>query len=169
MRLPWSSVEPFWPKCREIDKKYFKTNTPFSVFSVLRIYDDVCFISVSYFWAYTIQTVTSSHALYTYMHRSIHQYIIITIPNGFDNLTQWSLEKMTAISQTTFSHVFSWMKMFTFRSKFHWSLLPNANCSPHIYHVLFSHISPLQWHHMSVKASQTADNSNVCSIVCFGW
>ena len=29
---------------------------------------------------------------------------------------------MAAISQTTFSSAFSWMKMFNFRSKFHWSL-----------------------------------------------
>ena len=29
---------------------------------------------------------------------------------------------MDAISQTTFSNTFSWMKMFEFRLKFHWSL-----------------------------------------------
>ena len=29
---------------------------------------------------------------------------------------------MDAISQTTFSNAFSWMKMFEFRLKFHWSL-----------------------------------------------
>ena len=32
--------------------------------------------------------------------------------------------KMDAISQTTFSSAFSWMKMFEFRFEFHWSL-PN--------------------------------------------
>ena len=32
---------------------------------------------------------------------------------------------MDAISQTTFSSAFSWMKMFEFRLKFHWSLFNN--------------------------------------------
>ena len=34
----------------------------------------------------------------------------------------WGRDKMDAISQTTFLSAFSWMKMFEFRSKFHWSL-----------------------------------------------
>ena len=37
-------------------------------------------------------------------------------------LTHWSRGKMDAISQTTFWSAFSWMKMFEFRWKFHWSL-----------------------------------------------
>ena len=37
-------------------------------------------------------------------------------------LTHWGRDKMVAISQTTFSSAFSWMKMFEFRLKFHWSL-----------------------------------------------
>ena len=37
--------------------------------------------------------------------------------------THWGRDKMDAISQTTFSSTFSWMKMFEFRLKFHWSLL----------------------------------------------
>ena len=37
-------------------------------------------------------------------------------------LTHWGLDKMEAISQTTCSIAFSWMKMFEFRLKFHWSL-----------------------------------------------
>ena len=37
-------------------------------------------------------------------------------------LTHWGRDKMDAISQTTFSSAFSWMKMFEFRLKFHWSL-----------------------------------------------
>ena len=31
--------------------------------------------------------------------------------------------KMAAVSQTTFSNAFSWLKMFEFRLRFHWSLL----------------------------------------------
>ena len=37
-------------------------------------------------------------------------------------LTHWGWDKMAAISQTTLSNPFSWMKIFEFRSKFHWSL-----------------------------------------------
>ena len=37
-------------------------------------------------------------------------------------LTQWGRDKMDAISQTIFWSAFSWMKMFEFRLKFHWSL-----------------------------------------------
>ena len=34
--------------------------------------------------------------------------------------------QMDAISQTTFSNAFSWMKMFEFQLKFHWSLFPRV-------------------------------------------
>ena len=37
-------------------------------------------------------------------------------------LTHWGRDKMDAISQTTFSSAFSWMKMFELQLKFHWSL-----------------------------------------------
>ena len=37
-------------------------------------------------------------------------------------LTHWGQDKMAAISQTAFSNAFSWMKMYEFRLKFHWSL-----------------------------------------------
>ena len=38
------------------------------------------------------------------------------------SLTHWVRDKMDAISQTTFWSAFSWMKVFEFRLKFHWSL-----------------------------------------------
>ena len=38
------------------------------------------------------------------------------------HLTHWGWNKMAAISQTTFSDAFSWMKMIEFSLKFHWSL-----------------------------------------------
>ena len=41
-------------------------------------------------------------------------------------LTHWGRDKMAAISQTTFSNVFSSMKTFEFRLKFHWSLFPRS-------------------------------------------
>ena len=37
-------------------------------------------------------------------------------------LTHWGRDKMAAVSQTMFSNIFSWMKMYEFRLKFHWSL-----------------------------------------------
>ena len=39
------------------------------------------------------------------------------------SLTHWGRDKMAAISQTTFSNAFSWMKMYEFRLRFHQSLL----------------------------------------------
>ena len=39
-----------------------------------------------------------------------------------DILTHLPLDKMVAISQTTFSNAFSWMKSFVFWFEFHWSL-----------------------------------------------
>ena len=38
------------------------------------------------------------------------------------HLTHWGRDKMNDISQTTFSHAFSWMKMYEFRLRFHWNL-----------------------------------------------
>ena len=37
-------------------------------------------------------------------------------------LTHWGRDQMAAISQTTLSIAFSWMKMLEFRLNFHWSL-----------------------------------------------
>ena len=39
-----------------------------------------------------------------------------------NGLTHWGRDKMDAISQTTLSNPFSWMKIFDFWLKFHWSL-----------------------------------------------
>ena len=41
-------------------------------------------------------------------------------------LTHWDRERMVAISQTSFSNAFSWMKIYEFRLKFHWSLFPRV-------------------------------------------
>ena len=47
----------------------------------------------------------------------------IYIVPGLGELTHSGRDKMAAISQTTLSNAFSWMKMLEFRYKFHWSLL----------------------------------------------
>ena len=39
-----------------------------------------------------------------------------------NSLTHWGRDKMAAIFQTTYSKAFSWMKMYKFWLKFHWSL-----------------------------------------------
>ena len=60
------------------------------------------------------QTITWANVdpvLYCYM-----------VSPGHNGLTHWGRDKMDAISQTTCSSAFSWMKMFEFRLKFHWSL-----------------------------------------------
>ena len=41
---------------------------------------------------------------------------------AFPSLTHWGRDKMATIFQTTFSNAFSWMKMYEFRLRFHWSL-----------------------------------------------
>ena len=35
---------------------------------------------------------------------------------------RWGRDKMAAVFQTTFFNMFSWMKIYEFRSKFHWNL-----------------------------------------------
>ena len=40
--------------------------------------------------------------------------------------TQWGRDKMAAIFQRTFSNAFSWMKIYKFKLRFHWSLFPRV-------------------------------------------
>ena len=42
------------------------------------------------------------------------------------HLTHWGRDQIDAISQMTFSNTFSWIKMFKFRLRFHWSLFPRV-------------------------------------------
>ena len=58
---------------------------------------------------------------------------IVSVNLG-DSLTHWGRDEMNDISQTTFSNVFSSMKMFEFRLKFHWSLFP-----PRVKSTIFQH------------------------------
>ena len=41
---------------------------------------------------------------------------------SMQGLTHWGRDKIVAISQTKFQNAFSWMKMYEFRSRFHWNL-----------------------------------------------
>ena len=58
----------------------------------------------------SVQTDTPSHK----MHHLIGHNMAL--------LTHWGRDKMAAVSQTTLSNAFSWMKMLEFRLGFHWSL-----------------------------------------------
>ena len=44
--------------------------------------------------------------------------------NQTPEINMWMPRQMDAISQTTFSNAFSWMKIYEFPLKFHWSLFP---------------------------------------------
>ena len=46
----------------------------------------------------------------------------IHMPLGLNELTHLPLDKMATISQMIFPDAFSWMEIFLFRLKFHWSL-----------------------------------------------
>ena len=43
------------------------------------------------------------------------------------DLTHWGRNKMDAIFQTTSWNAFSWMKIYKFRLRFHWSLFPRVH------------------------------------------
>ena len=47
---------------------------------------------------------------------SVHQSV------SYHLLTHWGRDKMAVVFQTTFSNAFSWMKMYEFPLRFHWSL-----------------------------------------------
>ena len=48
---------------------------------------------------------------------------------GLISLTHWSRDKMAAISQTTHSNAFSWIKILEIRLIFHWSLFLGVESS----------------------------------------
>ena len=103
--------------------------------SVLRKVFDV--ITVSTLKEHEIKDITKNHAFMIgiseycrsvnwthWLHRQVAElrkdrpvkWIIIV------SLTHWGRDKMAAIFQTIFSNAFSWMKMYGFRLKIHWSL-----------------------------------------------
>ena len=95
----------------------------------------------AYFLGYTVY-------IYISRHRNILRNAIMALHKGavmrngeqssyrgFDTLwrssvtiasTHWGRDKMADIFQTTLSNAFSWMKMYQFRLRFHWSLFPRV-------------------------------------------
>ena len=55
-----------------------------------------------------------------------HMPYILAYDGAIVDLTHWGQDKMAAIFQTTFSNAFSWMKMYKFWLRFHWSLFPRV-------------------------------------------
>ena len=55
--------------------------------------------------------------LFTHMHQNC-----FTGSEHVVSSTHWGRDKMAAVSPTTLSNAFSWMKILEFRLKFHWSL-----------------------------------------------
>ena len=51
-----------------------------------------------------------------------HRRVLFINLKNLNLLTHWGRDKMDAISQTTFSSAFYWMKMYELRLKIHWSL-----------------------------------------------
>ena len=63
---------------------------------------------------------------------------LVWLLSGYSDRLVWTLgvtritlntlrpRQMAAIFQTTFSNAFSWMKIYQFRLRFHWSLLPRV-------------------------------------------
>ena len=54
------------------------------------------------------------------------KHVFRRLPQLLCELTHRGRDKMDAISQTTCSSAFSWMKRFEFRLKFHWTLFPRV-------------------------------------------
>ena len=76
----------------------------------------IAFESLSLIIAIRVTDVTGN------VHPVCSLLLFFTKPWSINLLTHWGRDKMDAISQTTFSSAFSWMKMYEFRLKFHWSL-----------------------------------------------
>ena len=67
---------------------------------------------VSLIWAWINCWVNNREAGESRRHRTHYDVIVM----------HWGRDEIDAILQTTFSNVFSWMKMYEFRLKFQWSL-----------------------------------------------
>ena len=72
----------------------------------------------------------SNNTMWHFTYVSIHNPCFKSRPNNIlaamclpsPLLTHWGRDKMDAISQTTIWNEFSWMKVYNFCLKFHWSL-----------------------------------------------
>ena len=65
-------------------------------------------------------------------------------------LTHWGRDKMAAKYLTTFSNAFSWMKMYQFWLRFHWSLLSRVQFNGPINNIP-TLVQIMAWHHTGDK------------------
>ena len=66
--------------------------------------------------AFTCEQFHEKHLLISMICNELRDY----------SLTNWGRDKMATIFQTTFWNAFTWMKMYKFWLRFHWSLFPRA-------------------------------------------
>ena len=60
-----------------------------------------------------------------FLERTVYSNPVLDLSHIY--LTHWGRDKMAAISQTTLSNAFSWMKMLEFRLQFHWIMFLGSN------------------------------------------
>ena len=70
--------------------------------------------------AYEIRSKYTAQGVTALNNGNFSEQLYITMVS----LTYWGRDKMAAIFQTTLLKSFSWMKMYKFRLRFHWSLFP---------------------------------------------
>ena len=76
-------------------------------------------------------------------------------------LTHWGRDKMAAISQTTLSIAFSWMKMLEFWLNFHWSLFLGVQLT--IFQQL---VQIMAWRHPGDKPLSEPGMVNLLTHIC---
>ena len=120
----------------------WKTETLKSLLYIIFLYHSLSFLNLAvsiYFWV--SQNISDfciclflcvPSSLIFSMYGWYRTHLLVTCLRSFEmhcdnfmwSLTHWGRDKMDAISQTTFSSAFSWMKIFEIRLKFHRSLFP---------------------------------------------
>ena len=111
----WYSPEALWLEMLQI--------------SIIRICCKITHMKLLPYLPGASQWIDVASRLYTESSgRDILYHLLMFLQQRLLNycLTHWGRDKMVAIFQTTFSNAFSWMKMFKFRLRFHWSLFPRV-------------------------------------------
>ena len=81
---------------------------------------------LSFWWIWFNWLYGVNSALHIFDTMKLKFNISCIVWSTLPQLTHWGRDKMAAISQTTLSNVFSWMKMLEIRLQFQWSLFLRA-------------------------------------------
>ena len=119
-----------FPNIRILEIRHVYVKTEFYITEVYIIQDKRChktlFIMMSHEMCWYLNAITPSHPSLSLFSSGRNAVLWFHFDNiqymHFVCLTHWGRDKMDAISQTTFLNAFSWMKMFEYRLKLHWSL-----------------------------------------------